>query len=61
MREGWQEASSAMQSQNMSEVVATCVAVLREFQAAAFATSAGISASEDDTSESGSLGKVRFL
>ena len=44
-----------MQSQNTSEVVATCVPVGREFQAAAFATPAGSSASEDDAGQSGGL------
>ena len=48
-----EEASSAMQSPNTSQVAATCLSALMEFQAAALATPAGSSASEDDAGESG--------
>ena len=50
-----EEATSAMQWQNTSEVAATCVFVLMAFQAAARAEPAGSSASEDDAEESGGL------
>ena len=53
-----EEATSAMQWQNTSEVAATCVSVLMAFQAAARAAPAGSSASEDDAGESGGFGST---
>ena len=47
-----------MQTQKTSEVVAMCVAAFMKCQEAATATSAGSSAFEDDSEESGGLNSI---